>query len=64
MTEGESIGEVTAVEGDRSAMRLVVRSRQKRADSAGRRHLHGGREGEAHLVRPPEDLLELNGEWR
>jgi 16S rRNA processing protein RimM len=62
---GESIGEVTAVEGDRSATRLVVRSKRNEVlipladeictvDVAARRI----------TVRPPEGLLELNGEWR
>jgi 16S rRNA processing protein RimM len=63
--DGESIGEVTAVEGDRSATRLVVRSRRNEVlipladaictvDVAAKRI----------TVRPPEGLLELNGEWR
>jgi 16S rRNA processing protein RimM len=62
---GESIGEVTAVEGDRSATRLVVKSRRNEVlipladaictvDVAAKRI----------TVRPPEGLLELNGEWR
>lgn len=62
---GESIGEVTAVEGDRAATRLVVRSRRNEVlipladeictvDVAAKRI----------TVRPPEGLLELNGEWR
>ncbi|MFM8534871.1 MAG: ribosome maturation factor RimM, partial [Acidimicrobiia bacterium] len=62
---GESVGEVTAVEGDRSATRLVVRSRRNEVliplaeaictvDVAAKRI----------TVRPPEGLLELNGEWR
>ena len=47
--DGESIGQVTAVEGDRAATRLVVQEPAERsADSAGRRDLHGGRRGEAH----------------
>jgi 16S rRNA processing protein RimM len=63
--DGESIGQVTAVEGDRSATRLVVRSRRNEVlipladeictvDVAAKRI----------TVRPPEGLLELNGEWR
>ena len=62
---GEAIGEVTAVEGDRSATRLVVRSRRNEVlipladeictvDVAAKRI----------TVRPPAGLLELNGEWR
>ena len=62
---GESIGEVTAIEGDRSATRLVVRSLRNEVlipladeictvDIAAKRI----------TVRPPEGLLELNGDWR
>lgn len=62
---GESIGEVTAVEGDRTATRLVVRSRRTEVlipladeictvDVAAKRI----------IVRPLDGLLELNGEWR
>jgi 16S rRNA processing protein RimM len=62
---GEPIGEVRAVEGDGSATRLVVRSRRNEVlipfadeictvDVANKRI----------TVRPPEGLLELNGEWR
>jgi 16S rRNA processing protein RimM len=62
---GESIGEVTAVEGDEAATRLVVRSPRSEVlipladaictvDVAAKRI----------TVRPPEGLLELNGEWR
>jgi len=62
---GESIGEVTAIEGDRSATRLVVRSRRNEvliplADAICTVDLKGRR----ITVRPPEGLLELNGEWR
>jgi 16S rRNA processing protein RimM len=63
--QGEAIGEVTAVEGDRSATRLVVRSTRNEVlipladeictvDVAAKRI----------TVRPPEGLLEVNGEWR
>jgi len=62
---GEHIGEVSKVEGQRGAMRLVVKSRRSEVlipladeictvDLAARRV----------TVRPPEGLLELNGEWR
>jgi 16S rRNA processing protein RimM len=62
---GDPIGEVAAVEGDGQATRLVVRSRRNEmlipfadeictVDVAGRRI----------VVRPPEGLLDLNGEWR
>ena len=62
---GEPVGEVTAIEGARGATRLVVRSRRNEVlipladeictvDVAARRI----------TVRPPEGLLELNGEWR
>jgi 16S rRNA processing protein RimM len=62
---GESIGEVTAIDGDRSATRLVVRSRRSEvliplADEICTVDLEGRR----ITVRPPEGLLELNGEWR
>ena len=62
---GDPIGEVTAVQGDGGATRLVVRSRRNEllipfadeictVDVAARRI----------VVRPPDGLLELNGEWR
>jgi 16S rRNA processing protein RimM len=62
---GEPIGEVTAIDGDARATRLVVRSKRNEVlipladeictvDLAARRI----------TVRPPEGLLELNGEWR
>ena len=62
---GEPVGEVTAVEGDRGNTRLVVKSRRNEVmipladeictvDVANKRI----------TVRPPEGLLELNGEWR
>ena len=62
---GESIGEVIAIEGDRSATRLVVRSRRSEvliplADAICTVDV----EGKRITVRPPEGLLELNGEWR
>jgi 16S rRNA processing protein RimM len=62
---GEPVGEVTAVEGDRGNTRLVVKSRRSEVlipladeictiDVANKRI----------TVRPPEGLLELNGDWR
>ena len=62
---GDAVGDVAAVEGDGNATRLVVRSRRGEVlipfadaictvDLAARRI----------TVRPPEGLLELNGEWR
>ena len=62
---GEPVGDVTAVEGDRGNTRLVVKSRRSEVmipladeictiDVANKRI----------TVRPPEGLLELNGEWR
>jgi 16S rRNA processing protein RimM len=62
---GDPVGEVTAVEGDRGNTRLVVKSKRNEVliplaeeictvDVAARRI----------VVRPPEGLLELNGEWR
>ena len=62
---GDHIGEVTAVEGERGAMRLVVRSRRNEvliplADPICTVDVKAKR----ITVRPPEGLLELNGEWR
>jgi 16S rRNA processing protein RimM len=62
---GDSVGQVAAVEGERGNTRLVVRSRGNEllipfvdeictVDLAGKRI----------IVRPPEGLLELNGDWR
>jgi 16S rRNA processing protein RimM len=62
---GDVVGEVAAVEGDRGNTRLVVRSQRNEllipladeictVDVANKRI----------IVRPPEGLLELNGEWR
>ena len=65
MTGGDPIGEVTAVEGERGATRLVVRSRRNEvliplADAICTVDVKAKR----IMVRPPEGLLELNGEWR
>ena len=62
---GESIGRVTAVEGEGSATRLVVRSRRGEvlipfADEICTVDVPNKR----ITVRPPEGLLDLNGEWR
>lgn len=62
---GEPVGDVTAVEGNRGSTRLVVRSVRNEVlipladeictiDVASKRI----------TVRPPEGLLELNGDWR
>jgi 16S rRNA processing protein RimM len=62
---GESIGQVTAVDDGHGQTRLVVRSRRNEVlipladeictvDIAAKRI----------TVRPPEGLLEVNGEWR
>lgn len=62
---GDPVGEVAAVEGDRGNTRLVVKSRRNEVlipladeictiDVANKRI----------TVRPPEGLLELNGDWR
>src|SRR5688572_26786421 len=61
---GDPVGEVTAVEGDRGNTRLVVKGRSEvlipladeicTVDVANKRI----------TVRPPEGLLELNGDWR
>ena len=62
---GDPVGEVTAVEGDRGNTRLVVRSTRQEvliplADEictvdVARKRI---------VVRPPDGLLELNGDWR
>lgn len=62
---GEPIGEVRAVEGGGNATRLVVRSRRNEvlipfADEICTVDVPNKR----ITVRPPEGLLELNGEWR
>ena len=62
---GESVGEVTAVEGDERAFRLVVRGRRNElliplADEICTVDLPAKR----ITVRPPQGLLELNGDWR
>jgi ribosomal 30S subunit maturation factor RimM len=62
---GDPVGEVTAVEGDRGNTRLVVKSRGSDvliplADEICTIDLAAKR----ITVRPPEGLLELNGEWR
>ena len=62
---GETVGRVTAVQGDRAASRLVVTSPRSEimiplaeeictVDLAAKRI----------TVRPPQGLLDLNGEWR
>jgi 16S rRNA processing protein RimM len=62
---GDLVGEVARVDGDGSATRLVVRSRRNEvlipfADEICTVDLKTRR----ITVRPPEGLLELNGEWR
>ena len=62
---GDAVGEVTAVEGDRGNTRLVVRSKRNElliplADEICTVDVSNKR----IIVRPPEGLLELNGEWR
>jgi 16S rRNA processing protein RimM len=62
---GDHVGEVTKVEGQRGAMRLVVKSKRNEvliplADEICTVDL----EAKRITVRPPEGLLELNGEWR
>lgn len=63
--DGEVVGEVIAIDGDRSATRLVVRSRRNElliplADEICTVDVGAKR----ITVRPPDGLLELNGEWR
>jgi 16S rRNA processing protein RimM len=62
---GESVGEVTAIDGDRTATRLVVRGRRSEiliplVDAICTVDV----EAKRITVRPPEGLLELNGDWR
>jgi 16S rRNA processing protein RimM len=62
---GDPVGEVTAVEGDRGNTRLVVKSGRSEvliplADEICTIDVANTR----ITVRPPEGLLELNGEWR
>lgn len=62
---GDPIGEVAAVEGEKGSTRLVVRSRRNEvliplADEICTIDLPAKR----ITVRPPEGLLEVNGEWR
>lgn len=62
---GDPVGEVTAVEGDRGNTRLVVRSKRNEvliplADEICTVDVTNKR----ITVRPPDGLLELNGEWR
>jgi 16S rRNA processing protein RimM len=62
---GDEVGEVTAVAGARGAMHLVVRSTRNEvliplADEICTVDLTAKR----ITVRPPEGLLEVNGEWR
>jgi 16S rRNA processing protein RimM len=63
--EGQTVGQVVAVEGEQRASRLVVRGRRREVliplaadicevDVATRRI----------VVTPPQGLLELNGDWR
>lgn len=63
--EGETLGQVSAVQGDGDATRLVVRGRRAEVlvplaneiceiDVAAKKI----------IVSPPEGLLEVNGEWR
>lgn len=62
---GDPVGEVAAVEGDRGNTRLVVRSKRNEvliplADEICSVDVKAKR----ITVRPPEGLLELNGDWR
>jgi 16S rRNA processing protein RimM len=62
---GDNIGEVTAVDDDHGQTRLIVRSRRNEvmiplADAICTVDIAAKR----ITVRPPEGLLEVNGEWR
>ena len=63
--DGETIGRVTAVQGDRAASRLVVTSpRNEIMIPLAEEICTVDLEAKRITVRPPEGLLELNGEWR
>jgi 16S rRNA processing protein RimM len=62
---GDEIGQVVKVDGDGNATRLIVRSRRSEvmiplADAICSVDIAA----KTITVRPPEGLLELNGEWR
>ncbi len=62
---GETIGRVTAVQGERAASRLVVTSpRNEIMIPLAEEICTVDLEAKRITVRPPEGLLELNGEWR
>ena len=62
---GETIGQVTAVQGDGAASRLVVTSpRNEIMIPLAEEICTVDLEARRITVRPPEGLLELNGEWR
>ena len=62
---GETVGRVSAVQGDRAATRIVVMGRRSEvliplAEEICTVDL----EAKRIVVRPPEGLLEVNGDWR
>ncbi len=62
---GETIGQVTAVQGERAVSRLVVTSpRNEIMIPLAEEICTVDLEARRITVRPPEGLLELNGEWR
>lgn len=62
---GETIGRVTAVQGERAASRLVVTSpRNEIMIPLAEEICTVDLDARRITVRPPEGLLELNGEWR
>ena len=62
---GDLVGEVAAVEGDRGNARLVVRgSRNEVLIPLAEEICTIDVANQRIIVRPPEGLLELNGDWR
>jgi 16S rRNA processing protein RimM len=62
---GDSVGRVTAVEGDGGASRLVVRGRRGEVLIPLAREICSVDVGAQRIVvTPPDGLLELNGDWR
>ena len=63
--DGETIGRVTAVQGERAVSRLVVTSpRSEIMIPLAEEICTVDLEARRITVRPPKGLLELNGEWR
>lgn len=62
---GEVVGQVSAVQGDRGAIRIVVTSRRTEVlIPLAEEICTVDVEARRIVVRPPEGLLEVNGDWR